>query len=102
MIKQYRLVDNISNELVMVGSGRDIAAFTGASKSHISESARERKTICAGRYRVVDIASTDENNEDYKPDTGLSIAARRWDEFCEPLRKQYGVPVYRPGKDGMK
>ena len=98
MIKQYRLIDNISNEMVMIGPSRLISAFTGASKSHISESAREHKTICAGRYRVVDISSTDENNEDYKPDTGLSIAARHWDEFCETLRKQYGIPVYSPGK----
>jgi multidrug resistance efflux pump len=101
MRKQYRLVDNATEEILMEGHVKEVADFTGASKSHIAQSSREGKTICGGQYRVVDI-SVEENDEKYKPDTGLWVAARHWDEFCEPLRKKYNIPVYRPGKGEKK
>jgi hypothetical protein len=101
MIKQYQLINNFTDEILMEGHVKEVADFTGASKSHIAQSSREGKTICGGRYRVIDI-SEPENDEDYNPGSGLLIAARHWDEFCEPIRKRYNIPVYRPGKGEKK
>lgn len=94
--KRYRVINNITDKVMFEGTSKELSEITGASTSRICEAAKEGRTICRGKYRLEDI-SEDTEKENF--DVGLKSAAQKWDEFCEPIRKKYGIPVYRPGKE---
>lgn len=92
---KYRVIDNITDKKIFEGSAKQINEITGASMSRICEAARDGRTICRGRYRIIDISG---DREKMTANNDMLSAAKAWDEFVTPIREYYGIPVYRPGK----
>ena len=65
----------------------------GVSDSAIQRAER-KGSLCQSIYRVV--RRKDEHRE--TEDKSIKEAVKSWDEFCEPIRKKYGIPVYKPPK----
>ena len=94
-IKKYRVIDNITGKKIFEGNSRQICEITGISQSRICEAARDGRPVARGRYLIIDIS---EDVGKVNVSSEFLSAARKWDEFCEPIRKKYGIPVYKPEK----
>ena len=102
--KHYEVYDLVTGELLAEGSERKCSMELGIGNSAIGEIARGRYK--SSRFRVVDATPPGEEHpkpkRDPEIDGSMRAAANRWEEFCEPIRKKYGIPVYRPGKENNK
>ena len=101
--KHYEVYDLVTGELLTKGSERKCAVELGVGNSAIGEIARGKYK--SSRFRVVCKSAEEEKppmKKEQQPYSDMVIAARKWDAFCEPIRKKYGIPVYRPGKGSNK
>ena len=95
---RFELYDIETGELVFAGTDAECSAFAGASiSSAISKAYRNTRNATYHNYRIVDVTPPELAGD--KPlVNGTAEAIRKWDEFCEPIRAEFGIPVYRPGK----
>ena len=90
--KKFRVYNNITGKLVAEGSAKECCAIIGCSSSNFYYAAANNKTVCGGRWRVTE--------ESIAPPKKVGAASDfeailNWDKFVEPLRKKYGIPVYK-------
>ena len=103
--KLYEVYDLVTGELLATGSERKCAMELGVGNSAIGEIARGKYK--SSRFRVVDATPPGEEHpkpkRDPEIDGSMRAAANRWEEFCAPIRRQYGIPVYKaPKKEESK
>lgn len=96
-MRKYKVYSNITDEFLFEGTAEECAEFCGLSLSWFKEVANDIGVCCRGRYRVKEVYGEAEEKLPQKNDS-MKAAAKAWDEFCEPIRKKFGIPVYRPGK----
>lgn len=95
-LKQFEVYDLATGELLAKGSARHCSEVLHVGGDSI-------RAVANGNYRsrkyeIKDVTPT--GAEESKNDHNLVSAAKRWDAFCEPIRKKYGIPVYKaPAKD---
>ena len=95
--RKFRLINNTTDEVLFEGSLKEISEITGATIVTIRDAEKEQRPFRRGQYRVIDIS---EDREKANSKAEYLVAAMKWDEFCEPIRKKYGIPVYKPRKGG--
>lgn len=88
--KQYKVYDKITGALLAEGTARQCAEALRAPSDTIRAIARRKSSY---KY-VVEQQEQEETN----CDLGLVSAAKKWDAFCEPIRKRYGIPVRHLGE----
>lgn len=74
-VMQFKLIDANTKKPISTGSAKEVAK---------------------GKYLVSEVMSGKETWQSSKE------AADNWDRFTAPIREKYGIPVYRPGKDGAR
>jgi hypothetical protein len=87
--KGYRIYDEDRN-LVCEGSSRQCSAIIGIPASTIRHWGLVHQNEDAPYW--VEVIEPDGEKIVTKD---VNSAAKRWDDFCEPLRKKYGIAVYK-------
>jgi hypothetical protein len=99
--KHYEVRDLATDELLATGTAVHCAEVVGASKYAIVDIAHGKYK--SRRFRIVEIAPPVEAPKPKQKkrsefDGGMRAAANRWEEFCAPIRRKYGIPVHQPEK----
>ena len=89
-MKEFEVYNGFG-DLVVSGTAKQCAEALGITSDVF------RKHGYKGRYKSYRIVDVPEEGEKYKQWDHDKLA-KRWDDFCEPIRKAYGIPVYRPGE----
>lgn len=104
--KLYEVYDLATGNLLATGTSKECSESLGISCHAICDIAREKYN--SRKFRVVDITPPPKEPKVKKKthpgyDGELRAAANRWEAFCAPIRKKYGIPVYKaPKKEGGK
>ena len=96
---QYELYEIITDQFVFRGTEAECCDFVGTTHGRINDAYKYRKNSTYKRWRIVKVGG---NSDYYSVSPSDYEAIERWNEFTRPLRKKYGIPVYRPGKDGAR
>ena len=89
--KRYRVYDPMSGELVAEGDAIECAEKLGMTLRTFQ---RAEENFRRGHYKKWNIY----DNSEQKPVTILKNereAIKKWDDFTKPLRKHFGIPVYK-------
>lgn len=93
--KKYEVYDKITGVLLAEGTARYCSEVLHVGGDTI-------RAIAKGKYNsqrfLVEEQKQDLPDEEFEGDTSLKDAAMRWDAFCEPIRKKYGIPVRHLGE----
>lgn len=89
--KLYALYSLITDKKVFVGTASECARFCGGSTSGFHNYTSSRSGTFKG-YRVEVVQEAQEKGSF---DSEMRAAAKKWDEFCQPIREKYGIPVYK-------
>jgi hypothetical protein len=84
--KQYKVYSKITGALLAEGTARHCSEVLCAPSDTIRAIARGKQ----GSYKYL---VEQQEQEETNCDSGFVSAAKRWDAFCEPIRKRYGIPV---------
>lgn len=98
-VLRYELYDIITDQLVFAGTERECADFVGTKPGRIRDAYCHTRKGIYKNYRIVDVTG---NSEYVCMSDRDRDAIENWDKFTKPLRKEFGIPVYRPGKDGAR
>lgn len=91
----YRVQNAQTGEVLAEGYAEDCIRKLGCSKSTL-QTRRYRDPDHVGPRQRFLITVLDEPEKPGWAMTGEQLdAAKRWDAFCEPLRKKYGIEVKR-------
>ena len=85
----YKIFDRYTGELLAEGTARQCADELGITQSAFRSRAERSKNNGQRRSWDVEVSgqvSRDEQNRE---------AIKNWDAFCAPLRKKYGIPIWR-------
>lgn len=94
----YALIDPDTEEIVFQGNAHECAEFCGGTpKGFYGGFSKSREATYHG-YRVTKLVDTS-SEMNVLGSSELTAAAKKWDAFCEPIRKRYGIPVYKPDKE---
>ena len=86
--------------MVFEGTTEECAKFVGLTPEWFKQSAMEfGRCGRGGRYEIEEIYGQPEHSN---VSSSELQAIRKWDEFVTPIREKYGIPVYRPGKEGRR
>lgn len=101
-VKRYKVFDVKTGDFIVEGTARECAAVVGMTPSGF----RQAHVVSAGnghkRLLIIE-QNQDEAPEELVDNSEMRDAAKEWDAFCEPIRKKYGIPVYKaPAKEGGK
>lgn len=91
--KQYKVYSMATGDLLAEGTARQCAEVLRAPSDTIRAIARRKSSY---KY-VVEQKEQEETNGG----SSLVSAAKKWDAFCDPTRKKYGIPV-RHLEEGKK
>lgn len=90
-LMMFSVSDVYTGEVLFTGTAKQCREKFGVADTTFREAAN-RGSVMRNRY-VVDQVNADEmDNADTIPN---GEAARKWDEFCAPIRKKYNIPVYK-------
>ena len=92
----YELYNPVTDEMVFRGTASECIEFCDGSIGGFYGCVGNGNGPYHG-YRVEEIPAS--NEKDVFGCKEMAKAARKWDEFCEPIRIEFGIPVYRPGKE---
>lgn len=86
--KQYKVYNKITGALLAKGTARQCAEVLRVGGDTI-------RAIARGKYgSSLYLVEEQENKyQDLNVKWDKVAAAKRWDAFCEPIRKMYGIPV---------
>lgn len=85
--KFFRVYDTETGELVVEGTSRECSQALGVADETTRNSYHNTINGTYKGFRIEAI-SEDEARSDAE-------AIMKWDAFCEPIRKKYGIPVKR-------
>lgn len=92
-IKHYTVYDIVTGDLLASGTAAECARRIGVHAETIRKNARG--VIKSQLYEVVE----DPTQEEKQKRDDMLIAAMKWDAFCEPIRKRYGIKVHGQEKE---
>lgn len=90
-VKQYNVYNGFG-DLVVSGDAKVCAKALGMTTDYF------RKASLNEKYKKWNIVDTTTTDRDKCISTNEQSAIKAWDDFCEPIRKKYGIPVYRGRK----
>ncbi len=91
-LKRFKVYHKTTGDLLFEGTAKECAVHFNACESSIRSAALEGCSLKC-KYKVVDASELTGKDVDNYP--GFANAAKKWDEFCEPIRKKYNIPVYK-------
>ena len=94
--RQYEVHDAATGKLLAVGTAAYCAKVVGISSDLVRSMARGAQN--SRKYMSIDITEDEEKGE--AACAHILAAAKAWDAFCEPIRKKYGIPVYKAPEKG--
>lgn len=89
----YKIFKTTTGELLKFGTARECAEFIGIGERWFSDAVGRGLELGRGRYRVEVIKGMSTQVRHESEATMEAIAA--WDAFTEPIRREFGIPVYR-------
>jgi hypothetical protein len=98
MLKHFKVYDAGTGKIVVSGTAQKCREKLGVTDRLFRAAATRGHRICNGKYVVVDCGNPGETtqNDQYME------AIESWDRFVEPLRKLYGIPVYKAPKEDRR
>lgn len=95
---RYRVYDSW-DEFVVEGTASECAAELGMKLKTFRNNAIEFKQGKYKKYSIFEVQREEREIENKKEIwKSESDLIKEWDDFITPIRKRYGVPVYKPGK----
>lgn len=85
----YRVYDRSSGKLLAQGSTRECAEQLGMKQSGFQSAVDRMRDGVIGKFVIEEFGGPQDTEQD------RIDLAEQWDRFCEPLRKKYGVKVYK-------
>ena len=96
--KQYEVRNTKTGELIATGTATQCAMQVGIHPDTV-------RRIAAGyikpkQYLICEVSQSSAKPEPAPTDkiSEKQRLAAKWDAFCEPIRKKYGIPIYTPPK----
>jgi hypothetical protein len=89
---KYKVIDP-EGKTVFYGLMREIGEHFDTRADNILKAIKKSKN---GTYRGFRIVLQEAAPEKVETSFEFVSEAKAWDEFCEPIRQKYGIPVYRP------
>lgn len=92
----YEVRDIVTDKVIATGSARECSAATGLHPDSV-------RRLSMGEYnsRKYTVRRVVDKREIYDCEkVPVPSLAASWDAFCEPIRRKYGIPVYKPDKEG--
>jgi hypothetical protein len=84
----------MNGELLAEGTGKECAEKLGMTARSFSDAAQRFKEGRYNKYYIYNV--TDEKREEANESDRDVI--KKWDDFVTPIRKHFGVPVWKGGK----
>lgn len=97
-LKCFEVFHKVTDDLLFKGTARECAEQFNVSVDAIRRAANYGSLIQC-KYKVAESYESSDNDDGSCNE--LSRAAKKWDDFCEPIRKKYGIPVYK-AKPGVR
>lgn len=95
--KVYEIFDAVTDKFLAAGTANELEEKLGLGCHMIH--AIGRGAQASAKYKIIQVSKDD----DQKMGTASNVdAAKRWDAFCEPIRRRYGIPVRRMTKGDGK
>lgn len=92
---QYKIIDPDTGELLFNGNTKECAEFMGITMKAFQNGTyamrKSNKEIWRGYCIEVVKTECKQREQPVK----VKSAIKAWNDFTEPLRKAYGIPVYR-------
>ena len=88
---EYEVISSLTGEVLCRGTGSECAELLGddVTADKLRAAARRGFNLCK-KYKVRFI------DEDFQQEDGSDAETiKAWNEFCEPIRKKYNIPVYK-------
>ena len=95
-LRTFRVYDADFN-LLAEGEARHCAETLGMNTRQIYRGS-ERYERCGALFLGYYIESAGGPSEETEIDSTMQEAIKQWDDFVEPIRRKYGIKVYKPGK----
>lgn len=93
--KQYKVYSMSTGDLLAEGTARQCAERLRVPSDTI-------RAIGRGAYTsyvyLVEEQEQEKQYQELNGNSALIAAAKKWDAFCEPIRKKYGIPVRHLGE----
>lgn len=96
MPKLFQVYNKKTGCMVVEGGAKKCCEWLGVGDTTFRDAAKRGGT-CRGVYQIIDCS--DESEEKQLRERGMDFV-KSWDALCEPLRKKYGIPVYKPEVSG--
>lgn len=87
----FSVSDVHTGEVLFTGTAKQCLEKFGVPETTFRQAAINC-SVMRNRYVVAPVNADEIDNAETVPN---GEAARKWDEFCEPIRKKYGIPVYK-------
>jgi hypothetical protein len=91
--KVYEVYDAVTGEFLDMGTAAELEERIGIDQVTIRAVGRGAQNC--PRYKINQFGVDGQKIET----SSMLEAAKRWDEFCEPIRRKYGIPVYKHKED---
>lgn len=98
-LRRFELRSMLTDELLFEGTAPECEKFCGTDPGKISNAYNNTKSKSYHGMRIVLVEESSEKDISSFRDRR---AVEKWDEFVTPIRERYGIPVYKPGKDGAR
>lgn len=98
MLKQFKIYSDKTGKLLFEGTAKECSKKYKVKERVLRAAASRGLRMCQGKYRAVDCSDLAETVTAY--DNRDLIES--WDRLCEPLRKKYGIPVYKAPKEDRR
>ena len=83
----FEVYDIETGDLIASGTQDECGAAIGVSGRTLQQNASLYATGEYTKYRI------ERNDAPSKPTSAYLSAIKAWDDFCEPIRKRYGIPI---------
>ena len=90
--KTYEVHDILTGELLVKGTAAQCAAELGVIPDTVRAIARGKHN--STKWIVEDLGK-DGPDKVFDGNTSLKRAAEEWEQFCRPIRREFGIPVYK-------
>jgi hypothetical protein len=91
--KVYEIYDAVTGEFLDLGTAMELEERLGLDCDMIRAVGRGAQS--STKYKINQVSL-----DSMKAETASNIdAAQKWDAFCEPIRRKYGIPVYKHKED---
>ena len=100
--KYYKIIDPDTGDVLCSGDSEKCAVFFGVSKKCFQNSVGDMIRNRRPRYKgyCIEVKSTARKQQEQPAEVKSAIKA--WNDFTEPLRRKYGIPVYQENRKAQE